>query len=270
MRLSRKTVASLSILALATTSSVRAGELSGSFSLDANSHFISYGFDVWGAGGSPDWVFNPSLGIDYKINDNWSLSTGFWLDVNDNASDSFEVVETDVWLGASYTAGMVTTSLTFQNWQYGGKSEEVLDLTIAFDTVLSPSLTLHKRLDGGAARTFNQVPDPSPSDPDRKIDGDIQLGGFNGTFAVLNLEHGVDLSDDFSISFPFALGVALDEFHTKESGYGFASLGVQGSLALSETTAFNFGATYYDTDDKVVGNAKDSFFTYNAGMSFSF
>lgn len=240
------TTAAVGLMSIVSVVSANADPLSGSISVDANSHFISYGFDVWAGGDNPDWTFNPTVSIDYAINENWTFSTGFWLDVNDNASSSFETVETDTWVGLAYSAGIWTISGTFQNWQYGGVSEEVFDLGISVDTFLSPSLTVHKRLDVGAS------------------------GGYNGTFLVLGLEHGFDVSECFSVTVPFSLGYAVDEFHTTESGYGFASLGLQGSWAFSEKASFNFGVTYYDTDSDVTGNADNNFFTYNAGLSYSF
>jgi hypothetical protein len=107
----KNTIPFLTVLGAASmiTSPLSAGELSGSLSFDYNSHFISYGFDVWGGGKNPsgESTFNPSASIDYKINDQWTLSSGFWLDVNDNTGD-FETVETDIWFGASYTTGITT------------------------------------------------------------------------------------------------------------------------------------------------------------------
>jgi hypothetical protein len=223
-------------------------KLSGSLSLDYNSHFISYGFDVWAGGDSLSEAptFNPSVGLDYALTDSVTLSTGFWLDVNDNAGDDFKVQETDIWFGISYTSGIVSYSATWQNWQYAGDSEQVLDIGVSFDTFLSPSITLHKRLEEGAS------------------------GGFDGTFLVVGAEHSFDLGDKFSLTIPVAVGFALDEFHTTEDGYGYASIGLQGSYAISDYTSFNAGVTYYDTDSGVVGNAEDSFLTANAGISFSF
>ncbi|MGJ8677261.1 MAG: hypothetical protein ACSHX0_07070 [Akkermansiaceae bacterium] len=231
------------------TGSATAGELSGSVSLDYNSHFISYGSDVWGAGDSltDAPTFNPSVGIDYAISDALTFSTGFWLDVNDNASSDFETVETDIWFGLSYTSGIVTYSATFQNWQYAGDSEEILDLGVSFDVMFAPSITLHHRLDAGPG-----------------------LGGNEGTYLVVGAGHGFDVNDCFSVSIPVAVGFALDEFHTDEDGYGFASIGLQGSYTLTDATSLNFGVTYYTTDGDVTGNADEDFLTANAGVSFSF
>ena len=248
------TTAAIGLMSIASLSTAKAeleGALTGSISLDMNSHFISYGANVHGNGDNPDWSFHPALSINYAINDQWTFTTGFWLDVNDNptpdnASPSFETRETDVWVGLSYTTGITTISGTFQNWQYAGASEEVFDLGISLDTFLSPSLTIHKRFNAGGS------------------------GGFEGTFAVLGFKHGFDVTDDFSVSVPVSIGWALDEFHTTEDGYGFASVGLQGSLAINADSSFNFGVSHYDTDSDVTGRADDSFFTYNAGFSYDF
>ncbi|MFT6181540.1 MAG: hypothetical protein ACJAQT_002459 [Akkermansiaceae bacterium] len=241
----QKFLASLTAAGLVTAGQAHA-DLSAELSLDYNSHFISYGFDVWGGGDDPQGTFNPSLSIDYKVNDALSLNAGFWLDVNDNGGGPFETVETDVWIGASYTSGITTASLTLQNWQYGGTSEGILDLGLSFDTLLSPSITIHKRLDEGAS------------------------GGFNGTFLVLGAEHSFDVNEQLSITIPVSVGFAIDEFHTTETGYGFASIGLSANYTLNEMTSIHAGVTYWDTDSAVTGNAEESFYGFNAGISFSF
>jgi len=243
-------------VALVSIGNVRAGELTGSLSFDFNSHFISYGADIWSDGDSPEGTFNPSINFDYQINDSWTLNMGAWLDVNDNDGGSFETKETDVWIGIAYTTGCVTASATYQSWQYASDVEDILDIGLSFDTFLSPSLTLHHRLSSGAAAGFDAMGN--------------QTNGFSGTFLTGSLEHSWELSESFSLTVPFSIGFALDEFHTTESGYGFASIGLQGSYAFNDMASFNFGLTYYDTDEDVVANVDDSFFTYNAGVSFSF
>ncbi|MGJ8657709.1 MAG: hypothetical protein ACSHX6_14775 [Akkermansiaceae bacterium] len=223
-------------------------KLSGSLSLDLNSHFISYGFDVWGGGDSltSKPTFNPSVGLDYALTESLTLSTGFWLDVNGHHGVNTKVQETDIWIGAAYTQGIATYSATYQTWQYASDSEIILDLGVSFDTFLSPSLTVHHRLNEGAS------------------------GGFDGTFLVLGAEHSFDLSDKFSITIPLSVGFAIDDFHTTEDGYGFASIGLQGSYALCDSTSLNAGVTFYDTDSGVIGNPEDQFITANVGLSFSF
>ncbi|NNM28023.1 MAG: hypothetical protein HKO57_00755, partial [Akkermansiaceae bacterium] len=105
---------------------------------------------------------------------------------------------------------------------------------------------LHKRLDPGAS------------------------GGFNGWFAVLGGSHSFEVTPEFSVSVPVSVGFALGDFHTTQDGYGFASLGLQGSYAVNEQVSINGGVTYWDTDAGVTGNADNGFFAYNLGVAFSF
>lgn len=226
-------------------------KLTGSFDLNANSHFISYGYDVWQAGNSPTdkWTFNPAVALNYQLNDRWSFNSGFWLDVNDNVEgDHLKVQETDIWLGAAYKMGITTIGVTYQNWQYSGDSEQIIDVAFGFDTILSPSILFHNRIDPGAG------------------------GGTNGTFLVFGAEHTFDCYESFSVTVPVAAAFALTEFHTPDSdtGFGYASIGLQGSYTINDYSSLNFGLTFYATDADVVGNEDDNFMTYNAGVSFSF
>ncbi|MEM9081759.1 MAG: hypothetical protein AAGC74_13830, partial [Verrucomicrobiota bacterium] len=235
---------------LAATSGVSAGDLSGSLALDLNSHFISYGLDVWTAGDDQDILFNPSLGIDYAVTDTLTLNAGIWMDINDQASPSLETVETDIWIGASYDVGFGSVSATFQNWQYGGTSEEILDIGLSLDTILSPTLTLHKRLGAGAS------------------------GGEEGLFIVGDISHEFALTDAFSVGLSSAVGFAATEFHTQETGFGYASLGASVSYALSDISSIYASVTYYITDEDVINNSgrggEDDFLTFGTGISFSF
>ena len=244
-----------------TIATVPSGEskLSGTLSFDANSHFISYGSDVWGAGTSATegWTFNPSFSVDYALTDAISLNAGFWADINDNVSGvGFDGQEIDIWLGASYTSGIATYSVTFQSWQYAGASEEVLDLGISLDTFLNPSITLHQRLGAGAS------------------------GGDEGTFLVAGIEESFTIADKYTFSVPVNVGYSVDDdyhagFHstgTTDSGFAYVSIGLQSSIPLTEYSSFNYGVTYYIRDEDVVGDnsGADNFFTYNAGVSLSF
>ncbi len=248
----------IGVAALGATT-ISQAELTGSLALDYNSHFISYGADVWGAGSDmDDFLFNPSLGFNYEVNDKLSFNAGIWLDVNDLAGDGFAIQETDIWLGMVYGFDWGSVSVTWQNWHYGDyptdasgtvigdDTEEVLDLGISLDTFLSPSLTLHSRLGGGA--------------------GD----GNTGTMAVLSGGYDFAASEAATISFSASVAAAISKFHTDETGYAYTSLGVSASYAVSEVTSIYAGLTYYTTDDDVVGNDDSDFVTINAGTSFSF
>ena len=240
--------AALALVLIASPGTSRA-ELSGSIAFDLNSHFISYGADIWAGGDDPQWTSNPTLSLGYTLNEQVSINAGIWMDVNSIGSRSYGVAETDTWIGVAYDAGLVTGSVTLQNWQYGGDSEEILDFGLSVDTFLSPSLTLHKRLSAGASSGGE---------------------GKNGWFAVFNAAHSIDVTEQISVTIPAQIGFALADFHTTETGYGFANIGVSVSYALTESVSVNAKVKYWNTDGGVTGNVDNDFFTYGVGASFAF
>lgn len=230
--------------------------VSGSLSLDYNSHFISYGADVWGAGDDlSDALFNPSLELVFQMTENVSFILGTWWDVNDNAISDIggSIQEIDVWAGIGFGLGPVDVTLLYQEWLYGGESERIIDVILALpDVFLSPTLTLHNRVNEGAS------------------------GGDNGLVAVLGVEYGFELGAvDFAI--PANIAAATDEFHGGDSGFAYASIGLNATVPLTfvkeELGAWNLhgGFTYFYTDDDVIpGNPDDSFLTANFGIGIDF
>ncbi|MDP4623653.1 MAG: hypothetical protein NWT08_00805 [Akkermansiaceae bacterium] len=239
--------------------------VSGSLSLDFNSHFVSYGVDVWNDGDSmSDPTFNPSLELAFALPGDVTFTLGTWWDVNSKAQSTLggRIQEIDVWAGLSKDFGPVSLGVTYQAWMYGGTTEEILDISIGYDTFLSPSLVIHNRLDSGAS------------------------GGDTGTVLVLGLEHGIE-AGPVSISFPFSIAYFTDEgFHGTgpiaaggaDSGIGYASFGVGFSVPLSTVVGEAYGdwdlhggLTYYVTDrDVIPGRAKGDFLTANVGLGLSF
>lgn len=233
--------------------------VSGTLSLDYNTHFISYGNDVWDVGQDfgDDATFNPSLELAWQLTDSLSAYVGTWWDVNNNWTQSIggDLQEVDVWFGMAYDFGLVTVSGTYQAWIYGGDTEQVFDLGIGFDTFLSPSLTLHNRFEEGAS------------------------GGRNGNVLVFGIEQGLDLGCA-SLSFPANVGYFIDdEFHgvgVTDEGFGFTSFGVTASVPLSfiddKFGAWDIhgGLIYYITDEDVTGDADNNFLTGNIGISCAF
>lgn len=239
---------------------VEAGNaVSGSLSLDYNSHFVSYGFDVWGSGenfgGSA--TFNPSLELSFALTDTTSIVLGTWWDVNDNAPSAMggNLQEIDIWAGIGTSFGPVSVSATYQAWMYASDTEHILDLGLGYDCLLSPSITIHNRLDEGAS------------------------GGNTGTILVGGISHDFELGP---VTITPSADVAFflqDDFHpdSTSSGYGYTALGLAASMPLS-FMGDRFGEwdihgnlTYYITDDNVVANAKDDdFLTGGIGIGCSF
>lgn len=237
--------------------------ISGVLKLDFNTHFISYGADVWGDGSSmSDPTFNPMLELAFALPADLTFTVGTWWDMNSKVDSAIggRLQEVDVWAGLSYTYEKFTVSATYQAWMYASDTEDILDIKFAYDCLLSPSLTIHNRLDQGAAF------------------------GDEGTVLVLGLSHGIE-AGPVSISFPFGIAYFLEEdFHNPSSnggsddGFGFVSLGVAATLPLTPYIgdgfgdwSLNGGLTYYFTDDDVIpNNPQSDFLTASLGLAVSF
>jgi hypothetical protein len=225
--------------------------VSGTLSLTVDTHFISYGADVWAAGSEwSDPLFHPQLEVSIAFSDKFKMILGTWWDVNDNAISSIggSVQEIDVWAGFAYTAGPVTYTLLYQEWMYANDSERIIDFKAAFDTFLKPYILIHGRVDG----------------IDAQEEGIVGVVGASYDFS----------GGPVNFSIPAALAFATDEYHGGGGGFAYASLGFNASLPLKgffDGTTINAGVTYYHTNDDVIPNNPDSdFVTGSVGVSFSF
>ncbi len=230
--------------------------VSGTLDLSYNSHFISYGADVWGLGSNTfdDALFNPSLELAFDIGDTGaSFLLGTWWDVNDNAVSDIgrNIQEIDVWAGIAFDAGPVSVTLLYQQWYYAEDTEHIIDLILGFDAPLNPSLVIHGRPEEGAS------------------------GGDTGIVFVPGIEPGFE-AGSVSISFPVNVGFATDGYHGGDGGFAYVSAGIGASvplgfMPLGGDWALNAGATYYHTDSGVIPNNPDEdFVTVSAGISVSF
>ncbi|GAA5123778.1 hypothetical protein JIN84_11805 [Luteolibacter yonseiensis] len=232
--------------------------VSGVLKLDFNSHFVSYGADVWGdAESMSDMGFNPMLELSFALPAGFTSTLGTWWDVNSKGDSPLggQMQEIDVWAGLAYTYEKFTVGVTFQDWIYADATEEILDVKFAYDCLLAPSLTIHNRLGEGGS------------------------GGNEGTVLVLGLSHSIE-AGPVTVSFPVSVAYFLeDDFHANstDDGFGYASLGVGAALPLTAVAdtlgdwTLNAGLNYYFTDDGVVGNPNgDDFLTTTVGLSLAF
>jgi hypothetical protein len=232
--------------------------VSGVFKLDFNSHFVSYGQDVWRDGASmSDMGFNPTLELAFALPAGFSSTVGTWWDVNSKGNSPLggQMQEIDVWTGLAYTYEKFTVGVTFQDWIYADATEEILDVKFAYDCLLAPSLTIHNRLGEGGS------------------------GGNEGTVLVLGLSHSIE-AGPVTISFPVNLAYFLeDDFHagSTDDGFGYASIGIGAALPLTAVAdtlgewTLNAGLTYYFTDEDVIGNPDENdFLTTSVGLSLAF
>lgn len=236
--------------------------VSGTLSLDANTHFISYGFDVWGDGEDfGDFGFYPSAELAFALPGNFTATVGVWMEFNNKGGNPLGDVggeglqELDLWTGLSYTVNNFTVGLTYQEWLYGSDSRRILDLALGYDTFLSPSLTIHTRLDEGAS------------------------GGQEGVVAVLGVAHSIEVGA-VTITFPASIAFFFqDDYHpaSTDSGLGYGSIGVNAAVSLAPLIGDTFGdwdlhggLDYYITSDDVIGNGDDEFLTGNIGIGLTF
>jgi hypothetical protein len=228
--------------------------------LSANSHFISYGNDVWKDGSSMSELgFNPSLEYTIKLPENFSLILGTWWDVNHKGSPTLggNIQEIDVWAGVGYSIDKFSVSTVYQAWNYNSGTEQIIDVKLGYDCFLSPSLTFHNRIDEGGS------------------------GGADGTIVVLGISHSID-AGPVKISFPANFAAILgDNYYDatggSDSGYAYTSTGIQATypLAFMGDTygewSLTGGFTHYWTNGPVIpGNPTNVFLTYNFGLVANF
>jgi hypothetical protein len=230
--------------------------VTGTLDLSGNTHFVSYGQDIWGTGN--DWsrnspIFNPSIELNLDLGKGWSGILGTWWDVNRNAPSDIgnAIQEVDVWAGLGYGVGDFSFTLLYQEWLYAGQSERIVDFVVGYDHWLNPSLTLHGRVDHNIGPDFK-----------------------NGLTTVLGIAPGKDFGK-VSVSLPLNVAFDTDGMHGGDAGFSFFSAGIDASVPLTFVPkgdwSLNGGfAFYYTNDDVIVGNPDDAFVTARLGVSLAF
>ena len=228
--------------------------VTGTLSLMVDTHFISYGQDVWAAGNSwRDPLFHPSIELNFNFGNGFKGILGTWWDVNDNADSSIgnAIQEVDVWLGVGYAYENWSFTALYQEWLYANQSERILDFKVAYAHWLNPSLTLHARVDG--AEPFDE-----------------------GLVTVLGIAPGKTFEDlaNLTVSIPVNVSFDTDNYHGGDAGFGFASVGVAASVPLAfmpGSWSLNAGVTLYHTNDEVIpGNPDETFVTGSMGVALAF
>ncbi len=226
--------------------------ISGTLSLLMDSHFVSYGQDIWGAGQSwEDPLFHPSLAVNFNLTSNFTFFVGTWMDINDNNDSSStlgnRVQEIDVWAGMSYTVDKFKFTLINQYWNYGGNTEKIIDFRVDYSGMLNPYLLLHGRFDRGAAVNFGE--------------GLVVQVGINPTTKL----------GPVILSAPFALSYDTYDYHGGQAGFGFASAGLGATLPLSKHISLTASVDYFYTNDNViVTNPDEGFIRGRAGVVVTF
>lgn len=242
--------------------------VSGDFGYNVNSHFVSYGADVWGAGDSffgkaTTSSFYGDLAV--KATDSLSLTLNVWSDINDNVTSGIggNLQEIDFNPGIAYTIGDgFSSSLTYGAWSYGGDVEQVLDFGLGYDDsamwgggfALNPHVTWHYRLDGNGAQKI-------------------------GSAVVVSVGPSFPLMDGFALTIP--AGMAFFTTNSFQGGtesglaYGYFGGSLSAPLAFIPATygawSANFDLIGYFTDKSMLpGNVKADFVTGSFNVKVGF
>ncbi len=231
-----------------------------SVSLDYNSHFMSYGVNVWGDDTKDigdEFLFEPSASVSYDISETQGLYAGIWFDINSLADNpdvgpdlGDSVQEMDLWIGYWVSLSDFTFDFTLQSWQYGGEVEGIFDVTVSYDTMFSPYIKAHNRFDDVGGQEHGTM---------FEVGATLYEGEYEG----------------LSYSFPIGLGFSLDDYHVAgEQGYAYSFIGANASYVIYSSDSVDVdvhgGLTYYDTEEKTTGNAESGYLTANFGIGFSF
>ncbi len=224
--------------------------VTGSLNLNYDTHFMSFGQDVWAAGSQwNDALFHPSLELNFDLGKGWTGILGTWWDVNDNAETTIgsSIQEIDIWAGVAYTAGDWKTTLLYHDWMYASQHERAAELKVAYTGFygLNPYIMLHGRFDDDIS--FDT--------------GLVTLIGFGPSFKL----------GSTTISFPFQVAADTSGYHGGDGGFSFASVGVSAAIPITSHIGLNLGVTYFHTNDDVIPvNPESDFVTGTAGIGITF
>lgn len=226
--------------------------ITGSVAMDVNTHFMSYGLNVWQKEEFEDTLYNPSLQIDIALPAGFSIYGGTWWDVNDNAGTNVgnDIQEVDVWVGAAFSQDIFSASVTYQEWYYASDVERILDVGIGLDVLLSPSITIHNRVGNNGAQR-------------------------HGTVGVFGLSHTFDFDVVNFTPHAEVAAVTKGYYVRGEGGFGYAKAGLGAGIPIPLPVQYgewsvNGDVSYYYTDDDNIDNTTDNVVTATGGISLAF
>ncbi len=223
--------------------------ITGNLTVLYETHFISYGQDVWGIGNSWDeWFIHPSFELDFNLGGGWQFFVNTWWDVNDQGYTTIgdNIQEIDVNAGFYYTLDKWKFTVAYGAWMYGEQVEHIVDGKIAYnDGLINPFVLVHGR-----------VADDIPLD--------------TGVVAQVGIAPAYTLGP-VALSFPIAVSFnTTDNFHGGDAGFAYVSAGIGASIPLYKTISLSLGATYYHTEDDVIPNPESDFVVGSAGIVVTF
>ncbi len=221
--------------------------VTGNVTVLYETHFISYGQDVWGVGN--DWgtaFVHPSIELDFNLGGGLQFYLNTWADINDQGVTSIghNVQEVDLNAGFYYTMGKYKFQLGYGAWCYGSQVESVIDAKVSYTSTLNPFLAFHGR-----------VADEIPFD--------------TGVVGQIGIAPGTTLGA-IALSFPITVSFDTDNFHGGDAGFAYVSAGVSASIPLTKHVSAIIAATYYHTNDSVIPNPNSDFVLGSAGLTVAF
>ncbi len=197
------------IVLLALSLPVGAAETSGTASAGVFSNYVWRGQQL-----SEGYVIQPSVGITYG-----SFGANLWANYDGDVSDHGELTETDLTL--DYTFSMEKFSFDAGYIYYGlegADDTQEIYLTVGYDMLLSPSLTVYY---------------------------DIEEG--NGAFIVASVGHSVEVSEGMdlniggSVSYNANSEYSIGDYSALHNGEISASLSIPaGSITVEPVVAYSF------------------------------
>jgi hypothetical protein len=223
--------------------------ITGNLSLFYDTHFISYGQDVWGVGNDwGEWFFHPSFELDFQITDSLQFYVNVWADVNDQIEGDIGdyVQEVDVNVGFYYTLDKFKFQLGYGSWNYASQTEHIIDGKVSYlDGLINPFVAVHGRVG-------------------------IDIPGYDeGVVAQVGVAPSTTVGP-VTLSFPVTVSFDTDGFHAGDGGFAYVSAGVGASVPIHKQISLSIGATYYHTQDDVIPNVDEDFVVGSAGIVFTF
>jgi hypothetical protein len=238
--------------------------LHGVLEASYNSHFVSYGSDVWAGGdklfGKQAVSFLSGL-ISYKKGD-FTGDVSVFATMKDppSGAPAANVQEVDTAIGGRYSIDSVTLNAHYGEWHYLGDSENIIDLGASYDDDslvgrFHPSVLWHARIKGndGQREGSALVASVAPG----------MMLGDTGLYASLPSGVGFFLNDNFK-------GGA-------KSGYAYSYVGASLDIPLNFISnnygnwSVNLNTTYYMTDAQALPfNVNRNFLTGGVGIRVAF
>ncbi len=212
-------------------------------------HFISYGQDVWGGGSSwNDALVHPSVELDFNLGGGWQAYVNTWWDVNDLGETTIgsNIQEVDVNAGFYYTMDKWKFQLGYGAWMYGEQTEHIIDGKVSYnDGLINPFLMLHGR-----------VAD--------------EISFDTGLVTQVGIAPATTLGP-VSFAFPITISFDTDNFHGGDAGFAYVSAGISASIPITKHISATIAGTYYHTEDSVIpGNPDSDFVLGTAGIVVTF